>query len=54
MGESKPSQLLRHVRSLAPDVPDYLLRTIWTSQLPRDVQITLASQPDVELDAEAR
>jgi hypothetical protein len=40
MGESKPSQLLRHVRSLAPDVPDYLLRTIWTSQLPRNVQTT--------------
>jgi hypothetical protein len=42
-----PSQFLRHLRSLVPDVPDHLLRTIWTSQLPRDVQTFLAAQPDV-------
>jgi hypothetical protein len=51
MGDRKPSQFLRHLRNLAPAVPDYLLSTIWTNQLPRDVQITLATQPDVELDA---
>jgi hypothetical protein len=43
MGDRKQSQYLRHLRSLAPDVPDNLLRTIWTSQLPKDIQITLAA-----------
>jgi hypothetical protein len=28
MGDRKPSQFLRHPVSLAPDVPDYFLRTI--------------------------
>jgi hypothetical protein len=54
MGDRKPSQFLRHLRSLDPDVPDNLLRIIWTSQLPRDIQMILAAQPDVELDAAAR
>jgi hypothetical protein len=53
MGDRKPSQYLRHLRSLAQNVPDNLLSTIWTSQLPRDIQITLAAQPDVQLDAAA-
>jgi hypothetical protein len=53
MGDRKPSQYLTHLRSLAPEVPDNLLRTIWTSQLPTDIQITLAAQSDVQLDAAA-
>jgi hypothetical protein len=28
VGDRKPSQFLRHLKSLVPDVPDYLLRTI--------------------------
>jgi hypothetical protein len=28
MGNRKPSQFLRHLRRLAPDVPDYFLRNI--------------------------
>jgi hypothetical protein len=28
MGDRKPSQILRHLKSLAPDVPDDFLRTI--------------------------
>jgi hypothetical protein len=55
--DRKPFQFLRHLRSLAPDVPDVpddFLRTIWTRQLPREVQTTLAAQPDVELDTAAR
>jgi hypothetical protein len=32
--DCKPSQFLMHVRSLAPDLPDYFLRTICTSRLP--------------------
>jgi hypothetical protein len=51
MGDRKPSQFLRHLRSL---VPDHLLRTIWTSQLPQDVQTALAAQPNVKLDTGGR
>jgi hypothetical protein len=29
MGDRKPSQFLRHLKSLAPDVPNEFLRTIW-------------------------
>jgi hypothetical protein len=50
MGDRKPSQLLRHLRSLVPDLPDYFLRTIWTSRLHANVQATLACHPEVELD----
>jgi hypothetical protein len=31
MGDLRPSQFLRPLRSLVPDVPDYYLRTFWTS-----------------------
>jgi hypothetical protein len=31
IGDHKPSQFLRHLRSLVPDLPDYFLFTIWTS-----------------------
>jgi hypothetical protein len=37
IGNRKPSQYLRHLRSLAPDASEKLLRTIWISQLPRDI-----------------
>jgi hypothetical protein len=53
MGNRKPSQFLRHLRSLIPDLPDYFLRTIWTSRLPTKVQATLACHPEVELVAAA-
>ena len=38
MGDRKPSQFLRDLKSLAPDVPDYFLRTIWASRLPPHVR----------------
>jgi hypothetical protein len=54
MGERKPSQFLRLLRSLAPDLPEYFLRSIWCSRLPRPVQTALAGQPQIGLDAAAR
>jgi hypothetical protein len=42
MGDRKPSHFLRHLRSLAPDIPD-LLRGIWSSQLPSDIRAVLWS-----------
>jgi hypothetical protein len=50
MGDRKPSQFLRHLRSL---LPGSFLRNIWTSRLPAKVQATLACHPEVELDAAA-
>jgi hypothetical protein len=53
MGERKPSQFLRNLRSLAPDIPDNYLRILWTSRLPTNVQVILASMPEVGSDAAA-
>lgn len=45
IGDRKPSSFLRHLKSLAgPMFPDDLLKTIWTSRLPRYLQIVLAAQ----------
>ncbi len=54
MGDRKLSQFLRHLKSLAPDVPDDFLHTIWTSRLPPHVQAILAGQTEGSLDATAR
>jgi hypothetical protein len=34
IGDRKSSQFLRHLRTLAPDVPDDFLHTNWSSRLP--------------------
>ena len=51
MGDRKPSQFLRHLKSLAPDVPDDFLRSIWSSRLPPHIQTILAGQAEGNLDA---
>jgi hypothetical protein len=53
MGDWKPSQFLRHLRSLKPDIPDNYLRILWTSRLPTNVKVILAGMPEVGLDAAA-
>ncbi|KAJ2948693.1 hypothetical protein O0L34_g7949 [Tuta absoluta] len=51
LGDRKPSQFLRRLRSLAgSEVPDDLLRTIWAGRLPNAVQPIIASQPKMQLD----
>lgn len=46
LGDRKPSQFLRHLKSLAgSDVPDDFLKTIWISRLPHGIQTVLAGQP---------
>lgn len=46
LGDRKPSQFLRHLKSLAgSNVPDDFLRTIWVSRLPYGIQTVLAGQP---------
>jgi hypothetical protein len=54
MGDRKPSQFLRHLRSLAPDVSDDFLSTIWSSRLPPNIQAHLACQPECSLNVAAR
>ena len=51
MGDQTPSQFLRHLKSLAPDVPHDFLRTIWVSRLPPHVQAILAGQTEGSLDS---
>lgn len=51
MGDPKPSQFLRSLRSLAGTaVPDSMLRTLWSSRLPADMQPILAGQKELSLD----
>ncbi|RZC34254.1 hypothetical protein BDFB_014899, partial [Asbolus verrucosus] len=46
-----PSQFLRHLKDLAgPTVPETLIRTLWTSRLPVQMQAILATQEKNKLD----
>jgi hypothetical protein len=54
MGDRKPSQFWRHLRGLAPDMPEDFLYTIWSSRLPANIQTILAGQQECSLDAAAR
>jgi len=49
MGDRKPSQFLRHIKSLATGVPDDFLSTIWASRLPPHVHAILAGQTEGSL-----
>jgi hypothetical protein len=53
MGDRKPSQFLRHLRGLAPDMPEEFLYTIWSRRLPPNIQTILAGQQECSLDAPA-
>lgn len=51
LGDRKPSQFLRHLQGLAgPHVPEELIRTIWTSRLPHNIQTVIASQTKSTLE----
>ena len=51
MGERKPSHFLRHLKGLAPDVPEDLLRSIWSSRIPPHIHTIPAGQTEGNLDA---
>jgi hypothetical protein len=51
MGDRKPSQFLRHLKSLAPEIPDDFFRSIWSSRLPPHIQAILAGQSEGDLDS---
>jgi hypothetical protein len=54
MGDRKPSQFLRHLRSLAPDALEDFLCTIWASRLLPKIKANFACQENCSLDAAAR
>jgi hypothetical protein len=51
MADRKPSQFLRHLKGLAPEVPADFLRTIWASRLPPHVQAILVGQTESSLNS---
>lgn len=54
LGDRKPSQFLRHLRSLAgASFPEDVLQTLWASRLPKQVQALLAGHRDLSLDKRA-
>ena len=38
MGDRKPWQFLGHLRTLAPEMPEYIMRPIWASRLPPQIR----------------
>lgn len=52
LGDRRPSAFLRHLQHLAgPNIPDDFIKTVWTSRLPGNIQIVVASQPESSLQA---
>lgn len=50
LGDRRPSAFLRHLQHLAgPNIPDDFIKTVWTSRLPGNIQIVVASQPESSL-----
>lgn len=51
MGDRKPSQFLRQLKSLAgTNTPEDFLRVIWTSRLPSNMQAIIAAHPEATLE----
>lgn len=52
LGDRKPTQFLRHLKSLAGNTfsDDKILRELWLQRLPRNAQAILTAQSDLPLD----
>ena len=51
MGDWRPTQFLRHIRTLAsPSFPSDFLRTLWTNSLPPNIQAIIATQVQVTVN----
>jgi hypothetical protein len=51
MVDRKPSQFLRHLKGLTPNVPDDFVRKIWDSRIPPHMQAIQAGQTESSLDS---
>lgn len=50
LGDQRPTQLLRHMKTLADNkVNDDLLKTLWLQRMPTSVQLVLSASQGVEL-----
>lgn len=48
IGDRKPSEFREHMLALAPDTwPEDLLKSLWSSQLPRAIRTALLTRPDL-------
>lgn len=55
VGDRKPTQFLRHLRSLAgSDIKYDFLRSLWVNRLPSYIQAIIATQDKLDLDEVAR
>ena len=55
MGDWRPTQFLRHLRTLAgPSMHPDFLRTLWINRLPPNIQAIIATQAQVALDDVAK
>ncbi|XP_008486959.1 uncharacterized protein LOC103523718 [Diaphorina citri] len=53
LGDKQPSQLLREIQKLAPDVPTKIVRGLWLKKLPGHVQQILQAVSHVDLSQQA-
>lgn len=54
IGDRTPSQFLRHIRDLAGNIPDAILKSLWLGRLPRNTQAILASMDSKSLEEMGR
>lgn len=50
LGDRRPSQMLRHMRSLDAEIPDDIIKTVWIEHLPEMVRPTIATQLTLPMD----
>jgi hypothetical protein len=53
LGDRKPSQFLRNLKRLPPELPDGFLRSVWATWLPYQIRVVLAGQAEIDLDTAA-
>ncbi|GBP13391.1 hypothetical protein EVAR_4153_1 [Eumeta japonica] len=50
LGDRKPSQFLRHLQSLANNMPEDILKTVWLDRFSVNIQTVVAAQPSAAVE----
>lgn len=50
LGDRRPSQMLRHLRSIDSTVPENIVRTVWLDHLPEAVRTVVTTQMEMPAD----